>query len=296
MDGHVPAHYRRILDSYQPYVVTSVHKADGCSALAGARLPAGMELPEALHFNPHRADCGPFLDILQRLDECCFGLRDMAMPRWTFYDCAEVPGGIFGFARPAVELPGWARQALRVDDGYVGPVPLSMYMAIPMLEPGAWLGHSLGSLDEVAPGAAPAGLALLTMAAGLYQFGVRTVYGVTQWRSSQLAVCARFAPLELVTAWTPAHTDPRTLTFRFPATAERTERALAADSRVSRESADGPIRGPIRAPIRWIDCDEDEALRALQADIESGRRFHIVGAPLVDGSSTSVPVCELGPD
>ena len=290
----VPTRYRRILDSCAPYVVTSIHQ----SALAVAHLPAGIDMPPALHINPLTVGSQPFLDILQRLDELSFGPHDLRMPRWAFYDCAEMPGGIFGFARRAADVPDWARRTLGVDENYSGAVPLSMYMAIPMLEPGAWLGHSLCSLDEVVHGAAPANLALLTQAMGLQLFGVHTAYGATQWRSWQLAVSARFAPLELVTAWTPAHSDPRTVTFRFPVSTALIEQALASESPESGQPADTPAHRPAlpaHSSIRWVDCDEDDDLRRLQADIENGRRFYIVGAPAVDGSYTRVPVCEGAP-
>jgi len=272
--------YRRILDTCQPYLVTSAYG----SAAESGDLPFGLEIAPALRFDPLQLRSGPFLHMLQRLDELTFGPVGMTMPRWVFYDCAEVPGGIFGFARPAGEVPEWVRRALDVADDYDGPVPTSMYVAIPMLEPGCWHTYTLCSLNQVAPGSAPAGVNLLTEGVALSIFHIETAYGVTQWRSPKLGVHARFGPLELVTAWTPAHSDPNTLTFRFAVTAERIDRALMSD--------DPPLADHAEH-VRWIDCDERDELRALQAQLEAGRRFLIADGPTITGSFTRVPIREV---
>ncbi|MEM9489156.1 MAG: hypothetical protein AAGC55_08425, partial [Myxococcota bacterium] len=150
-------------------------------------------------------------------------------------------------------------------------------------EPGSWHTYTLCSLNHVAPGAGPAGLGLVTEAVGLQVFGIRTAYAVTQWRSPKLAIHARFGPLELITAWTPAHSDPTTLTFTITVDSERIERALLLDR----------IDLPEDGELRWIDCDELDQLRELQAQLETGRRFQIVGAPMITGSYTRVPIREL---
>ena len=271
--------FRRILDTCQPYLVTSTY-----SKASSPVLPPWIDIAPELHFDPMKLRSGPFLNILQRLDELTFGTVGMTMPRWVFYDCAEVPGGIFGFARPAADLSDWVRRALDVPADYDGMVPLSMYVAIPMLEPGAWHTYTLCSLNEVAPGSAPAGLRLLTEATGLQLFDIQVAWGATQWRSPKLASHTRFGPLDLVTAWTPAHSDPWTLTFHFPVSRERIDRALASGE----PDASG-------ADIHWVDCDERAELELLQSQLESGRRFQVVGAPVIDGSYTRVPIREVTP-
>lgn len=272
--------YRRIFDTCRAYLVASAYG----TAYAPERFPDGIEISPELRFDPTKLKSGPFLNILQRLDELTFGPVGMTMPRWVFYDCAEVPGGIFGFARPAIQLPDWVRRALHVDPDYDGMVPLSIYVAIPMLQPGAWHTYTLCSLNEVAPGSAPAGLRLLTEASGLQIFGIETAWGATQWRSPKLSVHTRFGPLDLVSAWTPAHSDPWTLTFRFPVTAERIQRALGPGE---------PDFGVDPDAVRWIDCDDEHVLRNLQAEIEAKKRFQVVGAPVIEGSYTRVPIVEV---
>ena len=269
--------FARILDTCSPYLVASPLGA----AASPQALPFDLEVPSEHRFDPHVVSSGPFVNVLQRLDELTFGPVGMPMPKWVFYDCAEVPGGIFGFGRPAAQVPEWVRRALGVGDDYEGLVPLSMWVAIPMLEPGAWHTYTLCSINEVAPGAAPAGLRLLTAAAGLTGLGVRRSYGATQWRSTKLLAQTRFGPLELLSAWTPAHSDPRTLTFRVDVDADRVERALGG----------GTIPPPHGAgPLRWVDCDDDDDLRDLQARIEDGEAYVVTGPPVIDGSFTRVPV------
>ncbi len=272
--------FRRILDTCQPYLVAS---SQGCANTADT-LPLGLKIADELRFDPHRVKSGPFLHILQRLDDLTFGPVGMPMPRWVFYDCAEVPGGIFGFAREAAEVPLWARRALHVDDDYRGPLPLSMYVAIPMIEPGCWHTYTLCSLNLVSPGAGPVGLGLLTAGCALEVFGIETAVGVAQWRSPKLSVHARFGPLDLVTAWTPAHSDPTTLTFRYPVSTARIERALAADD---------PCLYDDGGEYRWLDCDEHDDLRRLQEQIESGRCFQVIGGPVTSGSYTRIPIREI---
>ncbi len=269
--------YRRILETCEAYFVSSPLGAVPHPGEA----PLGIEVSTEHRYDPHRVRSGDFLHALQRLDELTFGPVGMTMPRWVFYDCAEVPGGIFGFGRPAAELPEWLLRALDVPASYRGLVPLSMYVAIPMLEEGAWHTYTLCTINEVAPGAAPANLGVLTEACGLSIFQVHTAYGATQWRSPKLDVHARFGPLELLTAWTPAHSDPATVTFRFPVERDRIDEALAREPH--------PRRGS-DPHVEWIDCDDSEALQALQTRIEAGERLELLSGAMSEGSFSYAPV------
>ncbi|MDF1563881.1 MAG: hypothetical protein P1V51_12605 [Deltaproteobacteria bacterium] len=273
--------FSRILETCTPYFVSSPLGAIPYPGEA----PLGIEVAEEHRYDPHKVASGDFLHALQRLDELTFGPVGMTMPRWVFYDCAEVPGGIFGFGRPAAELPDWVRRGLDVPVDYVGLVPLSMYVAIPMLEAGAWHTYTLCTINEVAPGAAPTNLGVLTEAAALSIFQVKLAYGATQWRSRKLKVHSRFGPLELLTAWTPAHSDPSTTTFRFPVEPARIEAALAMD--------DHPR--PSGEDIEWIDCDDREALVALQTRLEAGERFELLSGAVSEGDVSRVPIRAMAP-
>lgn len=249
----VAASYSSLLERCEPYLVASPHGA----AADPRPLPADFGAAELNRLDPHRTAHEAFLTLLQRLDKRAYGPADMVLPRWAFYDCAEVPGGVFGFAE-------------RRGNGLA---PLSMLVAIPMLPEGAWHVYGLCAVTE------GEGLRMLTLAAGLAVLGVRTAYGAAQWRSTELPVHARYAPLELLTAWTPAHSHPATATWRFEVTAARIAAALE------------PAPAPAGDGARWVSCDDASALRSVQAEIEAGRRVAILGPPRGD----AVPLGEMTP-
>jgi hypothetical protein len=267
--------YARVLKTCVPYLVIPEAYRKTLSLR-----PFGVAIPRRNVFSPHDLRSAPFLHLLQRLDDLTYGPRGMKMPRWALYDCAEMVGGLFGFGRPARSLPPWVREALSLEEGYAGLVPLSLMILIPMRQPGAYLCYALSSVNQVAPGAAPAGLRLLTEALALQVFPVRTLYATTQWRSATLGIHARFGPLELLTAYTPAHTLPATLTFRLEVTSARLRAALRGRGRAVRAEA--------------VDADDERALRRLQREIEAGRRAAVVGPPRVEGATTWVPVAPPG--
>lgn len=272
----LPPAYARIPERCRLFVITS---RDGVGdALAPA--PLGLEVRAEDRHDCQKLKSAPFIRLVQRLDELTFAPVGMKMPNWVFYDCMAVPGGVVGFGAPAAALPRIAREVIGVPADYDGLVPLSLFVAIPMLSPGAWHIATLCALSEVFPGAGLAGLMLASKAAGLVALGVETCWGACQWRSSHLAVHARFGPLDLVTAWTPAHSNPRTLTYRFPVTPERIERAFGRAA-------------PLGGGVRWVDCDDDRELQALQREIEAGRRLQVLGPPVEDGAWTRAPVGEL---
>ena len=272
----MPAGNSRLVDLFEPYLVASAVGAAGEPRPA----PPDMGLAPLHRVDPHRVASSEFLELLQRLDTLAYGPVGMELPRWAFYDCAEVPGGIFGFAMESQRLPDDVRALMQVGAGR-SPVPLSMLVAIPMLPPGAWHIYGLCAINEIVGGYE--GLRALTLAAGLKMLGVETAYGAAQWLSIELPVHARFAPLELLTAWTPAHTNPATLTWRFKVTPQRV--AAALDS--------GP--DPDGDNVRWVEAEDHGALQSIQAELEAGVRLEIVGPPSTGDSAVRVPLREVQP-
>lgn len=269
--------YRRLLDRCEPYVVATEQLQ--------ARLelkPLGLGIRPEHRFDPLRVASAPFLDRVQTLDSLTYGPVGMAMPRWALYDCAELAGALVGLGTRAQHLPPRLRATFAVPDDYEGLVALSMYIAVPLLGERRWLSHSLCSINEVAPTAAPPGMTVLTMALGLVTVGARQCIGVTQWGSPKLATYAKFAPLTLLTAWSPAHDDPGTLAFRFEVSEERIARALDPD-----------FGRPV-AP-RWLDTGDETALQAAQARLEAGARIAVVGSPTERGAIRYVPIEEAEP-
>src|SRR5206468_3482104 len=130
-----------------------------------------------------------------------------------------------------------------VPPSYEGLVPFSMFIAIPTFEPGVWMAHNLASAAGLIGGGVYAGLGGLTKALGLGAFRAAAQIGATQWDSHALYVHARLGALELLTAWTPAHGEAWTLTYRALC-GERALLSLAGDPSVELSRA---------APDLWIE-------------------------------------------
>ncbi len=124
----------------------------------------------------------------------------------------------------------------------------------------------------------------------LKAFRCRCQLGAVQGRSPGLYVHTRFGALELITAWTPAHTDPATLTYQIQITDERLRCGLGDPA------ATPPPRPPPPAADFQVAADDITAMQELQARIERGERFLIPGPPRRgDDGSISVPVTEAPP-
>lgn len=271
-----------ILDELVPYVVATpfnVASLDTC--------PFGLQICGDHIIDPLKLGSETFLSLLHKLDGLTFGPEGMPMPRWVFYDCAELPGAIFGLARPAATLWPAARKFFEVPADYEGLVPLSMYIAIPMHEPGVWFGHNLASLGPVvrAQNLAPIdvrGLGSVTKSLALKCFTSRYFWGATQWLSAALFIHIKFGALDLATAYTPAHSTAETLTYGFEVTDDKLRAAMG-----------DPTIGLDFLPVqRWIDCNDDKQMRVLQDEIEQGSRIQIVGPPQIIDGKTRVPIAQ----
>jgi hypothetical protein len=272
-----------ILAELVPYIVATPFNLGSLNVS-----PFGVEVASDHIIDPLKLGSETFLSLLHKLDGLTFGPEGMPMPRWVFYDCAELPGAIFGLARPAATLWPAARAFFDVPDGYDGLVPLSMYIAIPMHEPGVWFGHNLASLAPVirAKKLAPidvSGLGSLTKSLALKCFTSRYFWGATQWLSKALFIHVKFGSLDLATAYTPAHTTAETLTYGFEVTDDKLRAAMG----------DPTIRLDLSAPQRWIDSDDDQQMIALQDEIEGGARIQIVGPPQITDGGMRVPIARL---
>ncbi|MEL7371705.1 MAG: hypothetical protein AAFN74_22465 [Myxococcota bacterium] len=267
--------YQRILERCEPYVVATTK----LQAQLDLR-PLGLEILPEHRFDPLKVRSAPFLDRVQTLDALTYGPVGMAMPRWALYDCAEMAGALVGLGTRAAHLSAPLRRTFAIPDDYDGLVALSMYIAVPLLGERRWLSHSICSINEVAPTAAPPNMTVLTMALGLVTVGARHFTGATQWGSPKLAAYSKFAPLSLLTAWSPAHDDPGTLAFQFEVTAQRIERAL------------DPDRSAPPAP-RLLDVGDRATLIETQARLEAGERLAVVGPPIERGAIRYAPIMEM---
>lgn len=266
-----------IFETLQPFLVT----APWHRHLFDLR-PFGVPVPDANVIDPTRVGAAGFLDRLVTLDRLTFGPEGMPMPKWLFYESAEVPGAIFGFGHPAQDLPPDLCGRLELPRGAVGLMPLSMYIAIPVRPGVSWFGHNLASLNRLLPEMDLGGLASVTKAMALKAYRCRRQVGAVQWDSPGLHVHTRFGALELITAWTPAHSEPATLTYQIEVTDMHLRRGLGdPTAAITRPAADFEL-----------DAGDHDAMRRLQSRIEAGEHFLIPGPPIrtADGS-IRVPVC-----
>ncbi|HMR06684.1 MAG TPA: hypothetical protein PKA88_12930 [Polyangiaceae bacterium] len=246
--------------------------------------PFGLSVTPEHVFDPLKTRAAPFLELLRRLDTLTFGPEGMPMPRWVFVDGAELPGGIAGFGCLTKRLSAEARALIAPPDDYAGLVPLSMFIAIPTHQRGTWLGHNLASLAPQIPGDKLSGLGGLTKATGLSVYRAARQIGVTQWASRALHIHTRMGPLELLTAWTPAHSEAWSLTYRVELETE-TLYHLARDPR-------GKVARP--KPESHLDSADHEAMQALQDRIEAGEHWCIVGAPeVLEPGRQRVPISRI---
>ncbi|MEZ4225874.1 MAG: hypothetical protein R3B13_33310 [Polyangiaceae bacterium] len=247
--------------------------------------PFGMEVRAENVFDPLHTSSAAFLELLRRLDALTFGPEGMPMPRWVFVDGAELPGGIAGFGCTVETATDTARKLLEPGPEYSGLLPLSMFIAIPTHEHGTWLGHNLASMAPQLLGDGLAGLGGLTKAVGLKVYRANRQIGVTQWASRALHIHTRMGPLELLTAWTPAHSEAWSLTYRV-------ELDLDALYHLARDPR-GKVMRPV--PDHYVDSEDHDAMQSLQNRLESGERWCIPNAPEVIGPGHQrVPVARIG--
>lgn len=276
-------HYLPILEQCEPFLIAT----DDIRAQLNLA-PADVVIPPQNVFHPQHRKNGDFLRMLALVDRLTFGPFGMDMPSWVFYDCAVMPGAVFGLGTRPDKLEPWAREAMGVPEGYDGLVPVSQFIAIPILSgfvpgravPQTWLLYTLESMNQISPGIAPYGTLHLTLYLGLQVFPIEELWGTTQWRSPKLETYTDLGPLELVTAYTPAHSMPRTLSFRLHPNQTHLQAVLASP----RAHPGAP------PPNALLDVDDVAALQELQREIEAGHRVLVVGHALTHGTFVRVPL------
>jgi len=251
--------YQRILDTCEPYLVTY----PGNHGALDLR-PFGLPIASERIYDPTKMHSREVIDGLHHLDAFSFGGQEMLMPRWVLFDCGEFPGIVFGFGRKASEIGDELRRAYNV----IGPsyndvfVPLSMWVAIRCAEDGAWFGHNLSSSNYVAQTEPLSGLGTITKSYGVRVARIVRQYGATQWSSTSINLHLALGEMNLLNAYTPAHTHVETFTYRMDVSAERASAPLLRG-----------FRRPVDGGDRFVDSDNPGAIRALQDEIEQGAKL-----------------------
>ncbi len=243
--------------------------------------PLGVRVPDSLRIDPTRLASERFITWIERLDAQTFGPQAMAMPRWVFYDCSEWPSALFGLAaRPDAVSPA-LREVFGVSQGERVWIPITLHVAIPTVHPGEFFEHNVGSLGHAI---GIRGLGTYTKAIGCRLLRARSLVGAAQWTGKALGMHLRFGPLELLTAYTPAHSYPRTLTYRHATDLDTLARVVSGEP------------APEREATRKIKI-EDRSLKALQRQIEKGRGRYVLAGRLIETrSGLYAPIREQSAD
>ena len=95
------------------------------------------------------------------------------------------------------------------------------------------------------------------------------VVGAAQWTGKALGMHLRFGPLQLLTAYTPAHSYARTMTYRHRTDDETLARVLRGDE------------PPVFKNAKTVHVD-DRGLRRLQRKIELEKRKYFLASRTVE--------------
>lgn len=231
---------------------------------------------------PNQFDCTStktkfFMDRLQKLDSLSFSGAGMSMERWMFYDCGAMPSSILGFGIPADLASEKTRELFGItDDADESLIPLSMYIAIPTMKEGHWFGHNLCSLSSKIN--QYFGLGLLTKAMGITLYRSFNLFGATQWDSEALNLHAQLSDMFLLSAHTPNHSKPNSLTYYSEYSMEKIEAALSGKKR---EAAEFDF---------LMDSQDVSQQLMTQKKIEKGEIFYINGRSIKEDDKTLFPI------
>lgn len=199
-------------ENVRPYVFV---REDNRILNAGTRFDSDWFPFEPLYLNPLQMKSVAFADQILKLETKAFTASGMEMPRWVFYDCAIIPGFVAGFAHRTSTLPEVVKKAIDADESLEW-TPISLFIIIPTMAKKEWVAHNLSSLNHLVPMEHRFyGLGFLTKAFGLWHANVEVCIGVTQWNSPAVRLHSHYGEFEILTAYTPVHSYPGTLTYRM---------------------------------------------------------------------------------
>ncbi len=167
--------------------------------------------------DPLKTNSEQWIQKIKRLDSLSFGPSGMPMPDWVLLDCAMMPSGIFGFCIKGDQLSSRDKNLLKINENEF--FPISMYIAIPTLDNSVWFGHNLSSLNNHLENNLK-GLGIVTKFMALRMFQVQKLRGATQWKSNAIHLHMKLNKLQILSAWTTAHTHHETLCYETISTDE----------------------------------------------------------------------------
>ena len=188
---------------------------------------------KVLYVDPLRVDNVSFIDAILKMEKSAFHFSDMYMERWVFYDCNIMPGLSCGFSCHRDLMTDAMKKAVgeKVFEKMKGDwVPLSLFAIVPCAKHGDWVANNLSSVNPALPKSERfSGMGFLSKAFGLAYANIENCYGMTQWDSSTVALHSYYGIFNILTAYTPAHTYPQTLTYRVKVKPEKWEKFFTGE-------------------------------------------------------------------
>jgi hypothetical protein len=222
-----------------------------------------FQAAQPIYKNPLEMEQVAFANRILDMEAKAFGPSGMVMPRWVFYDCAILPGFVAGYAARTSSLPPLVKKILAADDS-IEWTPLSLFIIIPTMKAGEWVAHNLCSVNSLLPKENHYyGIGFISKAFGLWYANVQTCCGVTQWKNPAIRLHAHYGDFEILTAWTPTHSYPRTLTYRLNVEADCWHQFFTKEWPVNFHKRHKPA-GFV------VDPDDDGSLKHLQMRLERG--------------------------
>ncbi len=241
---------------------------------------------EILFFEPTEIASTAFGRKILDLENAAFSKLGIGMAPWIFYDCAIMPGLSAGFAIKTSKVPESMQKVLALNNDLEW-TPISLFIAIPSLEDNHWVANNLCSIGSLLPKTERMPhLGYLTKAFALWYANIEYIYGVTQWKNPAVKLHTNFGFFELITAYTPIHDYPNTLTYKVKVDSRFWKRYLGM--------ADEQISG-LAPTSHAVVADEDETQIRLQEKIENNEGpFYLNGWEIMEkGFTKKFPVFRM---
>jgi len=234
-----------------------------------------------LDLDPMRLKTQSFAEAIYKLEGSLFSDSSMRMPRWVFFDCAVMPGITAGFAMHKDSMSERLKEIIQPADN-LDWVPISMFIAIPTNAPGQWVAHNLCSINpHLEKDERLYALGFLTKGFGLWYANISNLCGMTQWDSPALKLHSQYGHLEILTAYTPIHTHPATVTYRTWIDSRLWYRFFS-------KTAANEFREFYTSAKLQIDPADEESMKVLQRAIERALGpFYLSGQEVLTRRTTS---------
>lgn len=228
---------------------------------------------EVCYVDPLNGCNNVFVDLLLQVDGIGYGEKNLSMDRWVALDCGMLPSAFVGLAKKACDLSKDTRAKLSIPKDYDGFVPVTMYCAIPSVERGLWISHSLSSIDN------GKGLGLATKIIGLMVYGAERIRGIAQYDNSSVKIHSKIADLKLVSAITFVHSIPE-MTFIYEHDVDKDRLVSVLEGRTFKAE-----------PSFLLDPKDIDKKKEMQEFIYSGAKDFYVVYPGITNNGL-VPIIE----